>query len=374
MTTFSPRPTRPLYETRSSAIRRDSIKLKSMFLNAPQTVPLDPAPLQIIESRPAEVSCGLHTHALIYEDARDITDALAKLTGIERQKPRGTCKGTYGFPGPNPVSIDSGDFSKLKRQAYFLTEKTDGMRVVLYFTRHRDINMVVMFDRTMSVPYILGPIERVPKSLYQGTVIDAEIININGTWTILIFDSLFVAGVATFHLPFLERLAAIKSPLQKWYTPDPSDLVVLVLKNFHAFTSLDDVAAFQAYLPMVPCKTDGTILMPADEPVVYGRHDTLFKLKTHHTVDFLTKNKKLLIFDEKLRRNVIVGIPAGPNKSLADVDGRVLECEFDGKAWCPLTIRTDKNVANNRLTLDKTLLNIRENLTLGTIATTIFGN
>lgn len=332
-----------------------------------------PSTRRELDAEPAEMACGLRAHALVGADARAVTDSLARLAGIDPPKSRGggaaaatgaTCK----FPGPNPVSIDSGHFPQLKAQPYMITEKTDGMRALLYFLRYDDANLVVTYDRTMSRPYVFAPLERVPNSLYQGTLIDGELVQINGEWTFLIFDAVYVAGAAVFHLPFPERLAAIRAPLAAWYSPAPGDLATLAIKHFMPFRGTDSAEAFATYAKTVPCRTDGAILMPVNDQVVYGRHDRLFKLKTHHTVDFLTRNKKLLIYDEKSKRNVVVCAPAGPKAHLATTDGVVLECDFDGKAWCPIHVRTDKTSANTKFTLEKTLLNIREKLSLDTVA------
>jgi hypothetical protein len=115
---------------------------------------------------------------------------------------------------------------------------------------------------------------------------------------------------------------------------------------------------------------DGVVITPEDGEVVYGRHMTMFKLKPFggraaHTVDFLVLDDAgtLGVFDAGT--HVAVAKLASPASA---VRGSVVECALhaDG-VWAAVGLRTDKKTANDMLTYRKTMLNIRENLSMNDI-------
>ena len=99
----------------------------------------------------------------------------------------------------------------------------------------------------------------------------------------------------------------------------------------------------------------------------------MFKWKPegHHTIDFLTKVGK------NKKENILYCWNRGKNKKFAVTtnitlnkkpipNGTVVEynCEIkkDGYNFVPVRLRTDKPHGNSLLTVEKTILNIRENI------------
>jgi len=287
------------------------------------------------------------------EGARDVVSALHRLTQPDLQNPPTL------FPGPNPVSIDRGDFPKLRMQPYTFAEKTDGTRYVFMAFDYHDRHVCVLFDRGLT-PYLF-PIDKCPRALYQGSVLDGELaVDDTGTRVFLVFDAIVVCGIPIFRAPFSQRLAAAATALT-FYEYSPGDSAALEIKHFHP-----------TYVPTGRFAVDGVILMPELDHVVFGRHNNLFKLKEKHTLDFLVKSGKLYVFDSKTRRNKVVGVPTGPHAHLA-IEGSIVECVLDPASsakcdrWIVLHQRPDKTVSNNKFTFDKTLLNIKERLTLADV-------
>jgi hypothetical protein len=309
------------------------------------------------------------------EDPR-LVETLAKYTGIQKQRQK---KGSaYTFPGPNPVSIERADYPKLRAQPYHITEKTDGVRALMMIIDVDTRHLVIVFDRTLT-PYLF-PIHYMPRALYQGTVFDGEIVydKADARWVFLCFDAINIAGVPIFHLPFSERLRHIATSLQ-FYKESASDPGIIRPKMFLPFVA-EIAPAFAAHVETMKTRydVDGVIFQPELDRVIYGRHDNLMKLKTTHSVDFIVKKGKLNIFDETTRRNKIIGLPAGPLKHLATEDA-IVECVQENGEWHVLQVRTDKHTSNNKFTLEKTLLNAKEALTLhdvlqGTFAIPAHGN
>lgn len=271
------------------------------------------------------------------------------------------------FPGPNPVSIDRTDFPKLREQPYFLAEKTDGVRFAFMVVRYKGLKMCVLFDRKLT-PYVFK-IQGCPRALSQGSVFDGELVRDkeSGHFVYLIFDTVVACGVPVFMSSFEDRLEIAKKALF-FYTWTDTDTAKIEIKEF--------VPASQKYTFEAHCKNrkrrfaaDGVVMMPALDPVIIGKHDRLFKLKTDHTIDALAQKGKLYVYDEKTKRNKLIGVPVGPGAHLA-ADGAIVECRLapdtgpKNDKWIVVNRRTDKAVSNNRFTFEKTLLNIRENLSL----------
>lgn len=275
------------------------------------------------------------------------------------------------FPGPNPVSLDTSHFKRLRSEPYYVCEKTDGIRYLMLCARVHDLNLVVVMDRTMT-PYLL-PLRRVPKALYQGTVLDGELAwnKAAERWEFLIFDAISVSGIPVLNSGLKDRLAATHKALGA-YAPSSTDPVTLHLKTFVSCGAIGEVdahmdAATRRY------DVDGVILTPGLAPVVYGRHQGMFKLKfgNKHTVDFLVADDGLHLCVFNCGEHVPVGVLRGGHGT----PGSIVECQLHGKAtgsaagseWTRVSVRTDKSTANDMFTYEKTLLNMRENLGMDTL-------
>lgn len=357
----------------------DFLEVPSVCIPPPITT--TPSPKPDIEYRLETLDCGIQLHRVLGNDATSMLDALGHMAGLTKQRPRkpGSTAFTasYSFPGPNPISLERADIPKLRAQPYHITEKTDGVRMLLFAFEYRNVHMIVVLDRTLT-PYIF-PIHRMPRALYQGTLFDGELVydSIDKTWVYLIFDATNIAGVPVFQMPFSHRMEAVRKSLS-FYVPTPTDAGVLRPKTFLPFQA--DVRPFRSHVQDMEAryKTDGVIFMPENDAVLYGKHQTLLKLKQTHSVDFLVRNGKLWIYDETTRRNKTIGVATGPNAHLA-VERCIVECVLDPSAslqkpdkWHVLTVRNDKNTSNNKFTLSKTLLNIQESLTFVGVTQSVF--
>lgn len=278
------------------------------------------------------------------------------------------------FPGPNPVSLDTSHFAALASQPYVACEKTDGVRMLLVCCVASPgggappVNLVALVDRAHA--WYLFPLRRVPKAMFQGSLLDGELAwnKRRGAWDYLVFDAVTVSGVPVLNCALHERVAAVARSLGA-YSPCPGDPAVVRVKEFVSCARADEVRALvdraaQSY------DVDGLILTPQLEPVTYGRHMGMFKLKfgSRHTVDFLVgKNgQDLLVYDRGQHSRV--GRVA-PNVYLAA--GGIVECapaDQSCAVWDVVGVRTDKSTANDMFTYQKTLLNMREALTWDVVA------
>jgi hypothetical protein len=303
----------------------------------------------MFHTTPAVVG-GFTAHK-VTDEAETILQRIRDL--VRGLSPHGT------FPGPNPCSMEKADLKTISRSDNWLCEKTDGTRVMLAFLTYQGTKVAFLVTRSWDV-YVIG-IRCCPKVLFQGTVIDGELVFARGEWIWLGFDAMIVSGVPVWNLKLSERLAAAHRGFSA-YQRHPKDSLRLSFKQY--FKKFDD---YVAYLQTSEYPTDGTIVTPEHLPIVLGRHKTLFKLKDtgKHTVDFEFQSPNILkVYDQSRKLSVQVGTLTRANQDLAP--GTIVEASFSGNGgeWSLVTIRQDKTTSNDMLTYTKTMLNIRENLGL----------
>jgi hypothetical protein len=280
------------------------------------------------------------------------------------------------FPAPQPCSIDRSDFPKLKEDSYFVSEKIDGLRVLIMFCRFDGKNFAVFFDRCMT-PHLLRA-QKVPKQLFQGTLLDCELAapcDPSKPRVALVFDALVVAGIPVYNERWSVRMSAARRGLTH-YAFDPSDTARIVMKEFLPAFLMNGGEFVQRYEAMSKTfKCDGVILQPENEVVRPGRCRKLFKWKEscEHTVDFKLMDAKgrLGVYHPLSKRHTHVAQLC--QESLVDQPppGCVVECAFVGQGtgggsgvWKFVRVRGDKVHANDKTTFEKTLVNITEGVTL----------
>jgi len=268
------------------------------------------------------------------------------------------------FPGPQPLSIDSSHFPAFRRGHYVVATKHDGVRACMFFIDVDSRHVVCLFDRKMDAAYVVF-IQNVPRAFCQGygTILDGELCydRQSQSWVYVIFDCVMVCSLPTFHKPFEERLRVTRTALSLSYKKDPRDTIRLTVKTFVPLEqATPEALTDDRFL------SDGFVFMPRHEPIRFGHHPSFFKLKTKHTVDFMFKEGDLYVFNAKSRRHVKAGKLIDPS---GFPDGIIVECVLDTydsvpskRTWRLVHVRSDKNTANTLFVLDKTLLNIRENL------------
>lgn len=280
------------------------------------------------------------------------------------------------FPGPNPVSLDTTHFSRLAAEPYYVCEKTDGVRFIMLCCaadmHDRRANLCVIVDRALTM-YLL-PIQHWPRAVYQGTLLDGELAwnRQRRRWEYLVFDAVCVSGIPVLNGTLVDRMAAVHRIVRVYAEASrgaPPDAVDIGVKNF---VSCSKLAEFEAALPQLRARydIDGMILTPALAPVSYGRHLGMFKLKSgsRHTVDFLVgaDGRQLSVFDNGAHVTVGALFPGDP----AAPPGSIAECALaspNTTLWTVVTLRTDKSTANDMYTYQKTMLNMREGLTIDSI-------
>lgn len=294
--------------------------------------------------------CGLRLHRVLEPDR---TAFLRTLSSLSKSKD------PFKFPGSNPCSLERADFPKLRQQPYFVCEKTNGVRFLVVFCSHAGLDVCCIVDRAMKV-YVL-PVRASPTAMFQGSILDCELAynKMDKQWQLLAFDAYVVSGVPVFHQPFSVRIKAAQRAMTAYafHVDDPAPIVCKQFwpsSMFRAFRTLD--LSTRSFFDV-----DGIILTPELSPAVIGRHHDLFKVKTHHTIDFLVGDDgvDLRVYDPAARSHASVARLRRPARP-----GSIVECaRAADMAWDVVCVRTDKAMANDVLTFQKTLVNAQEGIT-----------
>jgi hypothetical protein len=298
-----------------------------------------------------------------------LTKGLIMTAFCDALRDHGDPPGPPEFPGPQPISIDiHTHFQSIRENDYAVATKTDGVRACAFFYDIAEgVHLISLFSRKMDQPYGIF-VRNTPNVFCQGygTILDGEIVldTTTNQWTFLIFDAVALCSFPQFHKSFFDRLYSVSTALNLSYKYSPGDTVRLEVKNF---VNLEQAPTRGEDLHDKRFKQDGFVFMPMRDQIVFGHHKSFYKLKTTHSVDFLYKEGYLHVFNSTTKRYVRAGVIDNPTDEYPD--GVILECDLveyanasSKRRWRVLMPRSDKDKSNSLFVLDKTLLNIKENL------------
>jgi len=256
------------------------------------------------------------------------------------------------FPGPQPVSIERRHFALLRRQPYFVCEKTDGVRQFLI--GNSDGTFIV--NRAFQVEAVKI---RIPKD----TLLDGELVKLkNEKMAFVIHDAVIVKGEDLMNLPLDQRLEKARGVIKAIIKTAAAPFEIRVKKMYKLFEEqIPDLNSFDY-------ETDGIVMTPIREPIRMGTHETMFKWKPREriTIDFQLKNGLDLFVQDRGELYKEAELHNG-NKRQDLPDGAIVECGYGDLGWFVEKVRTDKSHSNNRRTYFRTIVNIRENIQLSEI-------
>lgn len=255
------------------------------------------------------------------------------------------------FPGPQPVSIERRHFIEFKKRAYFVCEKTDGVRHMLVSCEHDGRRVTCLVDRAFAMTPVSTMIPR-------GTILDGELVQLKagGRPVFLVYDSVCVKGSDVRRNTLVDRLemarVLLKSVVRS--TKDPFEIRIKTMIPLECLATLPTLESF-------PWETDGLVFTPVNDPIRMGTHETLFKWKPRGriTIDFSVRNGNELYVQDRGHeyREAVLHGKQGPYP-----DGTIVECGYGQLGWSVEKIRTDKTYPNNRRTYFRTLVNLREDI------------
>lgn len=252
------------------------------------------------------------------------------------------------FPGPQPVSIERRHFSLLRAQPYYVCEKTDGVRHVLISTA----DGVFLVNRAFEI----SPLKlRVPKD----TVLDGELVQLkNGRQAFVVHDAIQIKGENVRNATLEMRLEKARAVVRAIIKTASAPCEIRVKSMWRLGDAIPDLNSFDY-------ETDGLVFTPIEEPIRTGTHETMFKWKPREriTVDFELRHGCDLYIQEKgdLSKEAELHLH---NKRPDLPDGTIVECGYGELGWFVEKVRTDKTYPNNRRTFQRTIVNLREAISL----------
>lgn len=278
------------------------------------------------------------------------------------------------FPAPQPVSIEKKDFEKLSKYDYNVSSKLDGTRFLLFFLKDKhNKNQNILINRALK---FFSIIIEASDELYNGTLFDGELIFKDNTWKFIICDALQVCGNKINRIDYSLRLIEASNALSNIIYKDTSTIDIEV-KKYYKFSEFNQF--LEENYNRIP--SDGIIFMPEKLSVKGGTQYSMLKWKPidKHTFDFLIIENndyltaqvfhlnKLTDFAKIHHNNEVGNKFIEKIKSLDNYENKcIVECTFNKELnnFDPILIRTDKTHPNSLRTVERTLFNINENITI----------
>lgn len=213
------------------------------------------------------------------------------------------------FPGAQPVSFASRHLSELRHQDYYVCEKTDGIRYLMYCTRDGDRDIHYLIDRKNDYYYIPGlhfpkQEDKTFASFHSETIFDGELVedtypDAPSELKFLVFDCLVLDGDLLTTKPLDKRLARFKEwvlkPYRELWKAFPEEIqhrpFAVEDKATQFSYSLDYM--FKSIIPSVKQLhgNDGLIFTCKNTPYKTGTDEHILKWKPPHenTIDFILR-------------------------------------------------------------------------------------
>ncbi|KAL2846729.1 mRNA capping enzyme, catalytic domain-containing protein [Aspergillus pseudodeflectus] len=212
------------------------------------------------------------------------------------------------FPGAQPVSFSRRHLMELQREDYYVCEKTDGIRCLMYFARGEPDNPEVhyLIDRKNEYRYVPGlhfpmPDDESFQSFHVDTLVDGELVKDtydDGTQQLkfLVFDCLVLDGQSLMHRTLDKRLAYFKAKVLKPYNalyerfPEEKQHRIFAVEDKSTQFSYGIEMMFREIIPKVKKihGNDGLIFTCRSTPYRIGTDEHILKWKppAENTIDF----------------------------------------------------------------------------------------
>ena len=310
------------------------------------------------------------------------------------------------FPGSQPVSFDKSSMRALLDRDFYVCEKSDGVRCLMYLTQEEGVETAYMWDRRDDFYQVQnhhfpkpGPD---PSQFWTHTLLDGELVNdLEADGSIvkrfLAFDCLVLDKKVLVQRSLDKRIAYmatnIYEPYKKLFKEYPDELqhqpFLFEMKSMQLGYAMEML--FRDVLPSLKHGNDGLIFTCRQTPYVFGTDDNIIKWKPPHenSIDFKLKLEIPRVYDEDddeyildydVKPVLTLWIRAGSNNEIQQndmfvtddewenlkarnepLDERIVECYQDEqKRWRFMRFRDDKANANHISVFDSVMDSIND--------------
>ncbi|OAG31443.1 mRNA guanylyltransferase [Nematocida displodere] len=263
-------------------------------------------------------------------NARDSRNMLKEINEIL------SLNSTDAFPGAQPVTMARSDLESLKSEDYYVCEKSDGLRALLYIKPLNRKTYAFFIDRKCTFIRIVSQMQPVAEAmLFDGEIIEEK----GGRFKYIVFDMSVYMGKSICEKNLNTRLGAASRFLyenRKWRESVQGagglaeEKVEIVIKIMHKSYGLDEV--YRKIIPQLSHENDGLIFTCVNHTYQPGTCRAYLKWKPPH----------LNSIDFRLRKTAIsgkytlhVGIGGGREMAFghywADTLVKDLECNRDAR-------------------------------------------
>ena len=211
----------------------------------------------------------------------------------------------HDFPGAQPVSFAKHHFEELKRTDYYLCEKTDGLRYLLWMTQDAGRPIHYLIDRKNDYYFVEGlsfPRQEHKDftAFHENTILDGELVEdrlADGRSVVkfYVFDCLVLDKTDLMHRPLDKRLgyfqANVLKPFKKYREAFPDQRMPFELCDKASEFAYGLEKMFKETIPKVKQihGNDGIIFTCKETPYCPGTDPHILKWKPpeENTVDFL---------------------------------------------------------------------------------------
>ncbi|KAJ1918646.1 Dcp1p-Dcp2p decapping enzyme complex alpha subunit [Tieghemiomyces parasiticus] len=225
----------------------------------------------------------------------ELRTSVAQLLGLPNER----------FPGAQPVSFLERHIADLEAEDFFVCEKSDGVRCLVYaVVNPRGQPETYLIDRKNNYRFVPNlqfpnPPDRQPPPFHNGTLFDGELVvdqepDGRSYMTMYCFDLLASSGENLMPRSLMSRLGYLKEhvirPYQRLVESNPrfaqAQPFRVVAKSMELSYGLNKV--LREDIPKLKHKNDGLIFVSVKSPYIPGTTEKMLKWKPAHenSVDF----------------------------------------------------------------------------------------
>jgi mRNA guanylyltransferase len=322
------------------------------------------------------------------------------------------------FPGAQPVSFSRRHLEALRREDYYVVEKSDGIRYLLYLTEsdgNEELHYLIdrkndywLVNNALHFPRKDNQLAFHTRTLVDGELVMDDLGNGKKEPRFLVFDCLILDGQNLMHRPLDKRIGYFQEEIAKPYKelfrqyPEEVQFQPFIVEMKSMQFSYGMEMMFRDVLPKLKHGNDGLIFTCRTTEYKHGTDPHILKWKPpeDNTVDcrlrlfFPTRQPDALDIEdgwtdpwvdyESVPRAELWAFRGGSGdkyvrfdnvhiseeeweilKGLGDpLNNRIVECNKDEEGhWRILRFRDDKNEANHTSTLESVMESIEDRVT-----------